>query len=35
MVKIFKDVNPEWFLNDLKKIKDPALQQRAKQLLGL
>ena len=35
MVKIFKDVNPEWILNDLKKIKDPALQQRAKQLLGL
>ena len=35
MVKTFKDVNPEWILNDLKKIKDPALQQRAKQLLGL
>ena len=35
MVKVFKDVNPEWILNDLKKIKDPALQQRAKQLLGL
>lgn len=35
MAKIFKDVNPEWILNDLKKIKDPALQQRAKQLLGL
>lgn len=35
MVKIFKDVNPEWILNDLKKIKDPALQQRAKELLGL
>jgi hypothetical protein len=35
MVKIFKDVNPEWILNDLKKIKDPALQQRARQLLGL
>jgi hypothetical protein len=35
MVKTFKDVNPEWILNDLKKIKDTALQQRAKQLLGL
>ena len=35
MVNIFKDVNPEWILNDLKKIKDSALQQRAKQLLGL
>ena len=35
MLTTFKDVNPEWILNDLKKIKDPALQQRAKQLLGL
>ena len=35
LVKIFKDVNPEWILNDLKKIKDPALQQQAKQLLGV
>ena len=35
MVKIFKDVNPEWLLNDIKKIKDTNLQQRAKQLLGL
>jgi hypothetical protein len=35
MVAIFKDVNPEWLLNDIKKIKDPALQQQAKQLLGL
>ena len=34
-VKIFKDVNPEWILNDLKKIKDPALVTRAKKLLGL
>ena len=32
---ILKDVNPEWILNDLKKIKDPALRQRAKQLMGL
>ena len=35
MVKIFKDVNPEWILNDLKKIKDPELVTRSKQLLGL
>ena len=35
MVKVFKDVNPEWILNDLKKIKDPALVTRSKQLLGL
>lgn len=35
MLKCLKDVNPAWILNDLKKIKDPALQQRAKQLLGL
>ena len=35
MLKCFKDVNPEWILNDLKKIKDPALRQRAKQLMGL
>ena len=35
MVKILKDVNPEWILNDLKKIKDPNLLNRAKQLIGL
>ena len=35
MLTIFKDVNPEWILNDLKKIKDSALQQRARELLGL
>ena len=34
MVKVFKDVNPEWILNDLKKIKDPTLVTRSKQLLG-
>jgi hypothetical protein len=33
--KIFKDISPEWTLNELKKIKDPAIQQRAKRLLGL
>jgi len=35
MVNCFKDINPEWILNELKKIKDPALLQRAKQLMGL
>ena len=35
MTRILKDVNPEWILNDFKKIKDPALLQGAKELLGL
>ena len=35
LVKILKDISPEWILNDLKKIKDPALATRARQLLGL
>lgn len=34
-VKVLQDVNPEWILNDLKKIKDPALVTHAKQLFGL
>ena len=34
-IKQLKDVNPEYLLEEFKKIKDPALQQRAKQLLGL
>ena len=35
MVKVLKDVNPEWILNDFKKIKDPTLVTRSKELLGL
>lgn len=35
MVKCFKDINPEWILNELKKIKDPQILTRSKQLLGL
>ena len=35
MIKVFKEVDPDYLLNELKKIKEPALQQRAKQLLGL
>ena len=35
MLNTFKDVNPEWILNDLKKIKDTTIRQRAKQLFGL
>ena len=35
MLKVLKNVNPEWILNDLKKIKDPALRQNARQLLGI
>ncbi len=34
-VRAVKGVNPEWILNDLKKIKDPALRQKATQFLGL
>ncbi len=30
-----KEVNPEYILDEFKKIKDPALLQRSKQLLGL
>ena len=35
MLKVLKGVNPEWILNDLKKIKDPDLVNRSRQLLGL
>ena len=35
MLKVLKDVNPEWILNDFKKIKDPALLQRSYDLMGL
>lgn len=35
LVHILKDVNPEWVLNDFKKIKDPALAARARKLVGL
>lgn len=33
--KIVSEINPEWTLNELQKIKDPTIQQRAKQLLRL
>ena len=33
--KIVSEINPEWTLNELKKIKDPALQQAARKLLGV
>ncbi len=35
MVKIMKEISPEWILNELKKIKDPAVATRAKRMLGL
>ena len=35
MVKCFKDINPEWIINELKKIKDPQVLARSKQLRGL
>lgn len=34
-VKQLKDVNPEYILNDFKKIKDPKVLERARQLLNL
>lgn len=34
-IKQLKDVNPEFILNDFKKIKDPKVLARAKQLLHL
>lgn len=34
LVSTFKDINPEYILNELKKIKDPALLQRSRDLLG-
>ncbi|MBO4803460.1 MAG: hypothetical protein J5503_02835 [Muribaculaceae bacterium] len=35
LAKILKEINPEYILNEFKKIKDPTLQQRARQLVGL
>ncbi len=35
LVKSFKDISPEWILNELNNIKDPALLDRAKKLFGL
>ena len=35
MLKVLEDVNPEWIVNDIKKIKDPALFKRSKQLLNV
>lgn len=31
----YKEVSPEWLLDQLKRIKDPALQKRAKKFWGL
>ena len=35
LVKILKEVSPEWTLNELQKIKDPKILTRSKQLVGL
>lgn len=35
LVRILKDINPEYILDTFKRIKDPSLQQRARQLVGL
>ena len=33
--KIVSEINPEWTLNELQKIKDSKILARSKQLLGL
>ena len=35
MVSFMKEINPEWILNELNRIKDPALIARSKKLIGL
>ena len=35
LVKVFSEVNPEYTLDELKKIKDPKILARSKKLLGL
>ncbi len=35
LIKIFKDISPEWTLNELHKIKDPDILNRSKRLVGL
>ena len=35
LVSTFKDINPEYILNELKKIKDSPLLQRSRNLLGI
>jgi hypothetical protein len=35
LIQSLKDINPEWTLSDLQRIKDPELLARSKELLGL
>ncbi len=35
LIQSLKDINPEWTLSDLQRIKDPQLLARSKKLLGL
>ena len=35
LVKIIKEISPEWTLNEFQKIKDPNILNRSKQLVGL
>jgi len=35
LVKILKEVSPEWTINEFQKIKDPKILARSKRLLGL
>ena len=35
LVKLMKDINPEWILNEFKKIKDASILKRSKQFVGL
>jgi len=35
LVKIMSEISPEWILSELKKIKDPKIFERSKQLFGV
>ena len=35
LVRSFKDINPEWVLDELKNIKDPELFARSRKLMGV
>ena len=35
MIRLMRDINPEWILGEFKRIKDPALATRARKLVGL
>ena len=35
LISITKEIDPDWVLSELKKIKDPQILERSKKLLGL